>query len=318
MKGKMTIGLLILVMGLTLVGCTTNKNDNKEIIESGDTESNTLESESIVWEEVTISVPKEWEDKVLVIKSDDCVSIYQESSYKKEKGSGFLYEIYKTKEFTNNLAGEQIIAFTDSDLYVASLPTDVSCYYEDEKIKNEYMDLIGQTDKVSKSIKIDNEGVHYNVDEYVIPTSSTILLTENSLLDFNDNDLWLARNEIYARHGREFDNYFLQNYFDSCSWYQGKVEAANFDDTSLNKVEKSNLTLIKKFEDKYKQEHSYPSKQKVGSIVNCDLNEDGNSETINYVIKENKQSEQGGGGVQPVLEVEGKVYDLSEIGRAHV
>ena len=78
MKGKMTIGLLILVMGLTLVGCTTNKNDNKEIIESGDTESNTLESESIVWEEVTISVPKEWEDKVLVIKSDDCVSIYQD------------------------------------------------------------------------------------------------------------------------------------------------------------------------------------------------------------------------------------------------
>ena len=43
-----------------------------------------------------------------------------------------------------------------------------------------------------------------------------------------------ARNEIYARHGRRFNDEQLQGDFDMCSWYEGIIEPENFSDDVLN------------------------------------------------------------------------------------
>ena len=61
----------------------------------------------------------------------------------------------------------------------------------------------------------------------------------------------MARNEIYARHGRLFIDEELQNYFDSCSWYEGYIEPEDFDEKSeLSKCERKNAKLILKYEKK--------------------------------------------------------------------
>lgn len=59
----------------------------------------------------------------------------------------------------------------------------------------------------------------------------------------------IARNELYARHGRRFDDEELQGYFDSCDWYEGTIVPADFDDSVLNEYEVANRDLIVMFEE---------------------------------------------------------------------
>ena len=58
----------------------------------------------------------------------------------------------------------------------------------------------------------------------------------------------LARNEIYARHGRIFEDEGLNNYFNRQTWYVGYQTAEEFDDAELSDVERKNLDTIVKYE----------------------------------------------------------------------
>ena len=60
--------------------------------------------------------------------------------------------------------------------------------------------------------------------------------------------LRIARNEIYARHGRIFDSADLNEYFNCQSWYLGLYTASEFDESWLNKYEKANVNFIKSYE----------------------------------------------------------------------
>lgn len=84
---------------------------------------------------------------------------------------------------------------------------------------------------------------------YIFPNSASQLLTTADLQGKTAYQLRIARNEIYARHGRTFKDSSLQNYFNSCSWY--KVNSSyNYsnDNANLNDVEKKNITIIKNYE----------------------------------------------------------------------
>ena len=59
----------------------------------------------------------------------------------------------------------------------------------------------------------------------------------------------IARNEIYARHGRKFNDSELQEYFNGKSWYNGTIAPENFNaDAILSDIEQANLKLIHKYE----------------------------------------------------------------------
>ncbi|MGL5436939.1 MAG: YARHG domain-containing protein [Lachnospiraceae bacterium] len=80
--------------------------------------------------------------------------------------------------------------------------------------------------------------------EYILPYSNTQLLTNEDLSGLNQDELRIAKNEIYARHGRIFSSQDLQNYFDSKSWYSGTISADAFNENVLSQVEKDNVALI--------------------------------------------------------------------------
>ena len=80
--------------------------------------------------------------------------------------------------------------------------------------------------------------------------TSVRYLTDADLESFSKEDCKIARNEIYARHGRKFNDEFLQEYFNSCSWYNGTIEPDNFSDDVLNDYEKANLELIISYENR--------------------------------------------------------------------
>ena len=96
---------------------------------------------------------------------------------------------------------------------------------------------------------------HYNNSStadssYILPESGTKLLSTSDLQGLSVQQLRIARNEIYARHGRTFKDAELQNYFASCSWYK-RNSAYNYanENSNLNSIEKQNIITIKNYED---------------------------------------------------------------------
>lgn len=87
-----------------------------------------------------------------------------------------------------------------------------------------------------------------SASEYILPQSTQRLLLSSELESLSSRELLLARNEIYARHGRRFQDQEIQSYFDQKSWYQGSVEPEDFSESLLSEVEKKNIALILKEE----------------------------------------------------------------------
>lgn len=83
---------------------------------------------------------------------------------------------------------------------------------------------------------------------YLLPDVATRYLTEADLAHLSKEQLRLARNEVFARHGRKFETEDLNAYFSAQSWYNGTLTAEQFDDSVLNEYEKANLDLIKQVE----------------------------------------------------------------------
>ncbi|MCC8051224.1 MAG: YARHG domain-containing protein [Clostridiales bacterium] len=80
--------------------------------------------------------------------------------------------------------------------------------------------------------------------EYILEQSSTSYLTESDLTTLTTDELQMAINEIYARHGRKFSKDSVQEYFNSKSWYVGTVEPDDFDTNVLNIYETANIALL--------------------------------------------------------------------------
>lgn len=85
--------------------------------------------------------------------------------------------------------------------------------------------------------------------DYILPNSSTMYLSRSDIEHLNQEQLRIARNEIFARHGRSFTDEVLQQYFDSKDWYSSTVGPDEFDADVLNDCERANVTLIQSYEE---------------------------------------------------------------------
>ena len=90
-----------------------------------------------------------------------------------------------------------------------------------------------------------------NNQDYILPDSSSEYLSENDLAALSPDELRLARNEIYARHGRIFNDESLQSYFSSKDWYYPRIKAEDFTESMLNEYEAANTKLITEYEKKH-------------------------------------------------------------------
>lgn len=94
--------------------------------------------------------------------------------------------------------------------------------------------------------------------DYVIPDSDTVSYSADDIrgMSLSVDELWYARNEIYARHGRKFRDQTLQAYFDSKPWYTPTYSPDEFDDSvQLSSVERSNAEAIKSVEQSLGSSH---------------------------------------------------------------
>lgn len=93
--------------------------------------------------------------------------------------------------------------------------------------------------------------------DYFFPESDSRYLTDEEVSAYSSSDLELAKNEIYARHGRKFVTERIAEYFNNKSWYQGTVDPETFDaqqDSVFNEYEIANIGKIAQWEQKKRSE----------------------------------------------------------------
>lgn len=83
---------------------------------------------------------------------------------------------------------------------------------------------------------------------YILPYSDSYYYTEADLQGLSWKECTLARNEIYARHGRLFKTEEINDYFNAQSWYHGYISPDAFDASVLNEYELANVKLIADYE----------------------------------------------------------------------
>lgn len=95
----------------------------------------------------------------------------------------------------------------------------------------------------------------YANKDYMLGFSSSREVTDADLSGMGLAELRIARNEIFARHGRQFNDAFLNKWFYSKSWYLSIPEKYSPDyftshnPNPLSKLEIQNIEFIKSYED---------------------------------------------------------------------
>lgn len=170
--------------------------------------------------------------------------IEQLSDYEK------LYAMYEILArhgaiFLNVEDGDSIQAYFNSqDWYIPTIPVEEIYEKDLNSIEGENIK------KISGLITVDatNDSLVDNNSNMILPESGSRYLTQEDLAGLDKETLRLARNEIYARHGRKFETEDLNEYFSRQPWYLGYLSAEEFDDAVLNEYEKANIDLIKEVE----------------------------------------------------------------------
>lgn len=88
-------------------------------------------------------------------------------------------------------------------------------------------------------------GTSTTTGDYIISDSNSREISRSELINLTPWQLKVARNEIYARHGRPFVHKDLQCYFAKKSWY--KVDN-NYDVSSVTYIENKNIATIQAYE----------------------------------------------------------------------
>lgn len=103
------------------------------------------------------------------------------------------------------------------------------------------MDVSSDEDKANNIV----EPTKDNTDsDYILPQSTSRLLTSNDISRLSLREINYAKNEIYARHGRRFHSSELQNYFNSKSWYSGTISPDAFGESLLFDTERKNAEFL--------------------------------------------------------------------------
>lgn len=165
------------------------------------------------------------------IEDDGWVSVAEDSDSKTEKETETEKEVEKEKTSVreNNKSASDDEEMDEEEI-------------EEEEIEEE---------------EIEEEIEDFEDGDYILPQSAIRKLTEKDLKRIKNNAwlLKLARNEIFARYGREFNDQALQDYFYSKDWYDPIYGPEEFDEhvsEIVSDMEMKNAKFIKKYEDKLK------------------------------------------------------------------
>ena len=238
----------------------TGTAETKPAVQSETTAQTEAASIVLNYSEFSVTLPGNWKGKYGITQSADSYTFYQQASRAKGSG-GILFVIRKyTDTSYKNAPDAQLLGTGNKAAFVFERPTDVQAAVEDTAVMKEYQEMAGDVDTIKANIKIlvsgegpaETEPIQIITQEQTqaqtsggyIPESSQRALTDADVAGMNYDDMQMAINEIYARHGRKFDDPNIQAYFNSQSWYQGFVEPNEFSDSVFSSIESQNIQFL--------------------------------------------------------------------------
>ncbi len=84
--------------------------------------------------------------------------------------------------------------------------------------------------------------------DYIFPNSSDVELDDADLEGLSKEESRLARDEIFARHGRIYEDENLNAYFSQKDWYTGTADEDDFDMSLITKLEWKNLDKLNDYD----------------------------------------------------------------------
>lgn len=93
---------------------------------------------------------------------------------------------------------------------------------------------------------VDSFATQAHTDDYVLADSASRVYSESELEQMSLWELYLARNEIFARHGRGFKNQDLVEHFATRTWYSEQYTPEEFDalPNQFSKIELENIETM--------------------------------------------------------------------------
>lgn len=162
----------------------------------------------------------------------------------------FEEEIEIENENTDEFAVEQDTAeeelWNDNDPELAKPDEQENVENSKSLQESEELDETETEEEIEEPKEIENDNTH----RFILPNSDSEYLTIKDLRGFSAEECRFARNEIYARHGRKFNDEELQAYFDRQDWYRGRIDPDDFTEDMLNEYELYNRDFIVEFEEK--------------------------------------------------------------------
>lgn len=207
----------------------------------------------------TVTLPADWKGKYGITQQGNFYIFYQQSS--KALGyNGTLFTIGKYTDMSyQDLPSYRVLGMGGGAAYVLMLPTDVQYAQNNEAAQKEYTAMASEINQIAAGIQIlvtgdgpqteaiqIQEQTQADSSEYILPESSERALTDADVQGMSYDDLQMAINEIYARHGRIFGTESIQQYFEGKSWYQGTTDADHFSDSVFSSVENQNIQFLLK------------------------------------------------------------------------
>ena len=139
-----------------------------------------------------------------------------------------------------------IISVTSIIVTGLNKPVTKSNLAASKTIDKSYDKAVEDKDQSSqKQQSTEEKGANLSSPDYILSLSDKQVMGEEDIANLTKQQLRLARNEIYARHGYVFKSQDLQEFFSTKSWYHQDPSY----DGSLNKIEKENVAFLKARED---------------------------------------------------------------------
>lgn len=86
---------------------------------------------------------------------------------------------------------------------------------------------------------------------YFVTHCDSEYFTKDYFYGFDDDMCCIARNGVYARSGRKFNNAGIAVYFSQFDWYYPTIEPSSFSENMLNQYQKANLALVIEYEEEH-------------------------------------------------------------------
>lgn len=111
---------------------------------------------------------------------------------------------------------------------------------------------------IDRAYKEEMSAMHSRPLGYVLSGSDHHVYERSVVEQLSNDELWYARNELYARYGKGFRTPELKEHFESTPWYYEVYSADDFDKLPdmLNSAERSNLETISSVERERNSPHA--------------------------------------------------------------